>query len=62
MDQHGAFFVNSGQSAPDPVAHSIFMDTEEIRDLLHCIASVSLNEAVIWVSFAHALVGPASLP
>ena len=54
-NQHGAFIINCGKPIFDPVAHGIFMFTEQLGDLFHRIAAVDFNESGIGVAFSHSL-------
>jgi len=61
VNQHGAFVVDGGKPILDPVAHCIFMFTEQLGDLFHRIAAVNLDEPMIRMTSSHRLAVIANL-
>lgn len=53
QNQHGAFVIGGGEPVLHPVAHCIFVNTEQLGDLFNRIAAVNFDKTGVGVTFFH---------
>jgi len=53
QNQHRAFVIAGWKSSLEPCAHGIFMNAEQIGDLLYRVAAMDFDKAIVGVAFSH---------
>jgi hypothetical protein len=53
--EHGTLAIDPGEPTLYPLAPSVFVDTEKHGDLLHGVAAMDFNQAVVGMTPFHCL-------